>query len=55
MMAVIFATVTVAALGGVATWAGVRIARAATERFDALLPQRMVDYCGFVPAQAGRD
>mgnify|MGYP001809593463 FL=1 len=55
MTAFVLAATAATVIGGTAAWVGLKIAQAARERFDALLPQRMVDYCGFVPAEIGRD
>jgi hypothetical protein len=55
MTAIVLAAVAATGIGGVSAWIGLKIAQAARERFDALLPQRMVDYCGFVPAEIARD
>jgi hypothetical protein len=55
MTAIVLAALAATGIGGAGAWIGLKVAQAARERFDALLPQRMVDYCGFVPAEAGRD
>jgi hypothetical protein len=55
MTAFVLAAVAATGIAAAGGWIGLKVAQAARERFDALLPQRMVDYCGFVPAEVGRD
>jgi hypothetical protein len=55
MMAVVIAGLALAGLGLAGVWVGVRVSRILRERFDELMPQRMVDYSGFVPTNPLRD
>ena len=48
MIAVILAGVATLACVCAGVWGGLKLARAMSERFDELLPQRMVDYAGYV-------
>jgi hypothetical protein len=55
MVAMLFAGFAVCGLvlGGV--FVGLRIVRVLSEQFDELMPQRMVDFAGFVPGATRED
>jgi hypothetical protein len=52
MIPIILAIVCLSLLAGVTLFVGVKIGRIVRDQFDELLPQRMVDYSGFVDAKA---
>jgi hypothetical protein len=49
MMALILATLAAALIAALGASIGLRLFREAQAAVEASLPQRMVDYCGFVP------
>jgi hypothetical protein len=51
----IIASLIVIALGCLALYLGLKLAHVMREQFEELMPQRMVDYSGFVDMQRGRD
>jgi hypothetical protein len=55
MAAMIIAGLVLLPLAGAGLWLGLRIAAVLREQFDELMPQRMVDYAGFVKMPLGRD
>jgi hypothetical protein len=55
MLPMIIAGVVLCALGFFGLYVGVRIARVLREQFDELLPQRMIDYSGFVAVDPVQD
>lgn len=55
MLPMIFAGLVLAALGMVGVYVGVKLARVLREQFDELLPQRMIDYSGFVIVEPAKD
>jgi hypothetical protein len=55
MIPVIFAFLCVCILAAVSLYMGIRIGRAVRDQFDELLPQRMIDYSGFVDVSAQND
>lgn len=52
---VLLVLVILAALAACGVWVGLSIVRALRDGFDELMPQRMVDYAGFVALPLGRD
>jgi hypothetical protein len=48
MLPVIISGILLCALAVLAVYIGVRLARAVRDQFDELMPQRMVDYSGFI-------
>lgn len=50
-MAVVLAGFVLVPIALAGVWVGLRIAAAVREQFDELMPQRMVDFAGFVPLQ----
>lgn len=48
-MAVVLAGLVLVPLALAGVWVGLRVAAAVREQFDELMPQRMVDFAGFVP------
>ena len=54
-MPVIIASLIVVALGCLALYLGLKLVRVMREQFEELMPQRMVDYSGFVELPRGRD
>jgi hypothetical protein len=55
MTVFLIAIACVAVFTGVAGWAGMQIMNFLRARVDELLPDRMVDYCGFIPGVNARD
>jgi hypothetical protein len=55
MAAIIIAALVLLPLAGAGLWLGLRIAAVLREQFEELMPQRMVDYAGFVKMPLGRD
>ncbi len=55
MIPFIIAAVCLFALAIASFFIGIRIGRAVRDQFDELMPQRMVDYSGFVDAKALAD
>lgn len=55
MAAMMIAAVVLAPVALAGVWLGVQIARVLREQFEELMPQRMVDYAGFVQLPLGRD
>jgi hypothetical protein len=55
LMPVIMTSLIVVSLGCLALYLGLKLARAMREQFEELMPQRMVDYSGFVDLPRGRD
>jgi hypothetical protein len=51
----ILVMVVLAVVAAIGLYCGIMIARVVRDQFDELLPQRMVDYSGFVDAATGRD
>ncbi|MCE2890308.1 MAG: hypothetical protein O9270_10590 [Aquidulcibacter sp.] len=54
-MPVIIASLILVAMGSLALYLGLKLARVMREQFEELMPQRMVDYSGFVDMPRGRD
>ncbi|GBF57565.1 hypothetical protein PbB2_01232 [Candidatus Phycosocius bacilliformis] len=54
-MAGFLATLILLALAGIGLYLGLKLARVMGEQFEELLPQRMVDYSGFVDVPPARD
>ncbi len=54
-MPVIITSLIVVALGCLALYLGLKLARVLREQFEELMPQRMVDYSGFVELPRWRD
>ncbi len=48
MLSIAISGILVCALAMLAAYAGLRVARAIRDQFDELMPQRMVDYSGFI-------
>jgi hypothetical protein len=48
MLPLVIALLATAAIGVGSAYVGIRIIRVVREQFDELLPQRMIDYSGFV-------
>jgi hypothetical protein len=55
MIPIIFAAVLLSVLAVVGLYVGVRIGRAVRDQFDELMPQRMIDYSGFVDVKTHSD
>ena len=55
MIPVIISLLVLASMGLIGLYVGVRIARVLREQFEELMPQRMVEYSGFVQFPLGRD
>jgi ABC-type dipeptide/oligopeptide/nickel transport system permease subunit len=55
MTALVIALVVVLMLTGVGGWIGMRVMAFLKARVDELLPDRMVDYCGYIPTVETRD
>jgi hypothetical protein len=55
MLPMIIAALVTCGLGAASLYVGLRIARAVREQFDELMPQRMIDYSGFVGVDASKD
>jgi hypothetical protein len=55
MLPMIIAVLVLCALGSAGFYIGVRIARIVREQFDELMPQRMIDYSGFVRIDSAKD
>jgi hypothetical protein len=55
MGALVLAGVLLMPLAMIGVWAGVRVSLVLREQFEELMPQRMVDYAGFVKLPLGRD
>lgn len=47
-MPVIIASLILVAMGSLALYLGLKLARVMREQFEELMPQRMVDYSGFI-------
>jgi len=54
-MPVIITSLIIVSLGCLALYLGLKLARVMREQFEELMPQRMVDYSGFVDLPRGRD
>jgi hypothetical protein len=54
-MPVIITSLFLVAVGGLALFFGLKLARVMREQFEELMPQRMVDYSGFVDLPRRRD
>lgn len=54
MMAILMASVGAALIVALGAAVGLRLFREAQAAVEASLPQRMVDYCGFVPGPSDR-
>jgi hypothetical protein len=54
-MPVIITSLVIVFLGCLALYLGLRLARVMREQFEELMPQRMVDYAGFVDLPRGRN
>jgi hypothetical protein len=55
MLPFIVSGIVLAALCMMAAYVGVRLARVVREQFDELMPQRMIDYSGFVCVEPAKD
>jgi hypothetical protein len=55
MLPMIIAGVALTGLGACGVYVGVKLVRALREQFDELLPQRMIDYSGFVIVEPAKD
>jgi hypothetical protein len=55
MLLIFMAAVLLVGLGLAGVYVGVRIAHVLGEQFDELMPERMVEYSGFVQFPLGRD
>jgi hypothetical protein len=55
MIPYLIALIVLSALAAVGLYVGVIIARVVRDQFDELLPQRMVDYSGFVKPHVAKD
>lgn len=54
-MPVFIASLFLVSLGFLALYLGLKLARVMREQFEELMPQRMVDYSGFVEVPRARD
>jgi hypothetical protein len=54
MTAIVLAGVGTLLIGGLGVALGLKLMEQARAAVEATLPQRMVDYCGFVPAESER-
>jgi hypothetical protein len=55
MLPIIISTIVLCALGLVCAYVGTRLVRAMRDQFDELMPQRMVDYSGFIDGPVAED
>jgi hypothetical protein len=55
MIPVLIASIVLVGLGSGGVWLGLQIVRVLREQFDELMPERMVEYSGFVQFPLGRD
>jgi hypothetical protein len=55
MLPMVIAACATCVLGAASLYVGLRIARVLREQFDELMPQRMIDYSGFVNVDAAKD
>jgi hypothetical protein len=55
MLPLIIAACATCALGVASLYVGWRIAQVLREQFDELMPQRMIDYSGFVTVEPAQD
>lgn len=55
MFAMIVAGFVLGGLGLVGLYVGVKLAGVLREQFDELMPQRMIDYSGFVNVEPSQD
>jgi hypothetical protein len=55
MIPVILAFLCLGVLAAMSLYLGARIGRAVRDQFDELMPQRMVDYSGFVDVSGHKD
>jgi hypothetical protein len=55
MLPMMIAGLVLFGVGSLGLYVGVRLARVLREQFDELLPQRMIDYSGFVNVDPVKD
>jgi hypothetical protein len=55
MLAILVSVLLLGALGIFAIYVGVKLVSVLREQFDELMPQRMIDYSGFVDVATTRD
>jgi hypothetical protein len=55
MLVIIISGVALAAIGSAGVYVGLKLAGALREQFDELMPQRMIDYSGFVTLEPRKD
>ena len=55
MIPIIISGLILGGLGLIGLYVGIRIARVMREQFEELMPQRMVEYSGFIQFPLGRD
>lgn len=55
MLPFILTTIALSALGFAGVILGLKLARTLREQFDEMMPQRMIDYSGFVNVEPSKD
>jgi hypothetical protein len=55
MLPMIIAAIVLTGLGACGVYVGLKLVRVQREQFDELLPQRMIDYSGFVIVEPAKD